>query len=120
MSTVCDSRSVIAGKMAACPREGQLGSIGVRLQFTVKLESDPNCQARPSGRQRKASSRRSGLLPVDRRDPPFADLLTPHGVVESFELHELVMTANFYDAPAFADVNGVGVHDGGHPVRDGT
>ena len=64
------------------------------------------------------SPRRTGLLPIDRRDPPLADLLAPHRVVEALELEQLVVAADFDDPTAFEHVNAIGVHDGRQSVRD--
>jgi len=50
--------------------------------------------------------------------PPLADLLAPHGEVESFQGEQLVVSAGFDDAAVLQDVDTVGVHDGGKPVSD--
>ena len=42
----------------------------------------------------------------------FPDLLSPHGVIESFVFQEFIVRAIFYDFAFFQDKNLVGVHDG--------
>jgi len=48
----------------------------------------------------------------------FADLLSPHGVVQAFLFEQCTVCPGLGDPPFFQDVDGIGVEDGAQPVGD--
>src|SRR4051812_24837980 len=60
----------------------------------------------------------SGSCFEDRRNLAFADLLTPHGIVQTLAVHEFLMTSGLDNAATLEDINAVGVQNGGEPVCD--
>ena len=101
MSTVCDE------------------SLGHAASAVMSAQSeDPTTGECRLKRRSAATSSVATEWLVSRSEPPFADLLAPHRVVEALELEQLVVAADFDDAAALEHVNAVGVHDGRQPVRD--
>lgn len=50
------------------------------------------------------------------RDFPFADLLSPHGIIKTFQVEQFLVFALFDDPAFFKDVDFIGVHNGGQSV----